>query len=129
MEEPPVEAAGLELAHRAVIAVRQDRLRAIGRPAIAANPPAIVSSASSQRDPLEPSLPFGADPLQGVQQPVGAVDPVEVAGHLLAEEPAGERMVGIASEVDATPSSTVTRMLHVSGQSSGQTFLTMVSDW
>ena len=31
VKEPPVEAAGLELAHRAVVAVRQDRLRTIGR--------------------------------------------------------------------------------------------------
>ena len=122
MEEPAVEAARLELAHRAVIAVRQDRLRAVGRVG-----DRVGTGRRSCRAP-RPSrsvsnrpVPLRADAAQGVQEPVGAVDPVEVAGHLLAEEPAVNGCSGSPRSSTARPSSTVTSMLHVSGQSSGQT--------
>ena len=127
MEEPPVEAARLELAHRPVVAVRQDRLRAVGRAARSrANRSAIVAERLVPGDPLEPPLPLRPDPPQRVHEPVGAVDAVEVAGHLLAEEPPRERVLRVAAQVDRAPSSTVTTMPQVSGQSCGQTPLTTV---
>jgi len=38
-----------------------------------------------------------------VKEPVRAIDPVEVSGHLLAEEPPGERVVGIPPEIHGDP--------------------------
>ena len=94
---------------------------------MAANRSAIVSSASSQVIGSNRPSPFAADPLQRPEQPIGAVDPVEEPRHLLAEKPPREPMVGIAPQLDRHAVLTVTSMLHVSGQSSGQTFLTTVN--
>ena len=100
VEEPPVEAAGLELAHRPVVAVRQDRLRAIAR----AGDRGELAGDGVERlvpaDRLEPPFPLAADPLHRLEQAIGAVDPLEKPSHLLAQEPSREAMVGIAPQLD-----------------------------
>ena len=125
VEEAPVEAAVLELAHRAGVAVGQDRLRPVGRSRDRAERAAIVSSASSHEIRSNFPSPFGRRASSGTAA-VGAVDAVEIARHLLAEEPAREGMLRVALQLDGHAILTVTRMLHVSGQSSGQTFLKIV---
>ena len=67
---------------------------------MAANRSAIVSRASSQAIRSNRPSPFASDSLQGLKQPVRAVDPIEIAGHLLAEEPRVKRMIGIAPQLD-----------------------------
>ena len=44
--------------------------------------------------------PFRPARLQRLEQAVGAVDSFQVAGHLLAEKPARERMIGVAAKLD-----------------------------
>ena len=100
VEEPPVQAARLELAHRAVIAVGQDRLRPVARGGDRREPVRDGVDRLVPRDGLELALALGPDPLHRRHQPVGAVDPIEVAGHLLAEEPAREGVFGIALQLD-----------------------------
>jgi len=53
VEEPAVEAAGLELAHRPVIAVRQDRLGAVGRGGDGGEPVRDLGQGVVPRDLLE----------------------------------------------------------------------------
>ena len=65
---------------------------------MAANRRAMVSSASSQVMRSNRASPFVPDSLHRVEQAVGAVDALEVSGHLLAEESAREGVIGIAPE-------------------------------
>ena len=51
-------------------------------------------------DRLESALPLASDSLQRPKQPVGAVDPIQKTGHLLAEKPLREPMIGIAPQLD-----------------------------
>ena len=67
---------------------------------MAANRWAISARASFPRDRLEPALALAADSSQRLEQAIGAIDPLEVAGHLLAEETAREAMIGVAAKVD-----------------------------
>ena len=60
----------------------------------------MVSSASSQEIRSNRPSPLLPDPLHRVEQPIRAVDPLEVSGHLLAEEPAREGMIGVAPQLD-----------------------------
>ena len=100
VEEPAVEAARLELAHRPVIAIRKDRLRAVGRVGDGAELGGDPPERLVPRDRLESPLPLAADAEERRLEAGRAVDPVEVAGHLPAEEAAGERVVLVAPEVD-----------------------------
>ena len=100
MEEPPIQAGRLELAHRPAIAVREDRLGAIGRARDLREPPGDVVERLVPGDPLESALALAPDPFHRVEQPVRAVDPLQESGHLLAEEPAREGMIGVAPQLD-----------------------------
>ena len=101
MEEPPVEAAGLELAHRPAIAVGEDRLRAVGRAGDRREPLGDGVEGLVPGDPLEPALRLSCPTrFIGWSKPIGAVDPVEEPGHLLAEEPAREGVIGVAPQLD-----------------------------
>jgi hypothetical protein len=51
-------------------------------------------------DPLEPPFALRADAPERVEQPVGRARVVEVAGDLGAQGAAGERVLGVAAEVD-----------------------------
>src|SRR5262249_35126023 len=105
MEEPPVQAARLELAHRPAIAIGKDRLRAVGRAGDLVEPACDGVDGVIPGDALESSFALLADPFQRVEQSIDAVDPVKISGHLLAEESAREGMVGVASQLhgDAAP--------------------------
>ena len=67
---------------------------------MAANVWAIVVEGLVPSDRLEPALALAADPLQRLQQAIGAIDPLEIAGHLLAQETPREAMVGVTAQVD-----------------------------
>ena len=95
MEEAAVEALGLDLPHRPVVAVGEDRLRAVvgvgdRAEALRDEPERLVPA-----DRLEaaPPRPLGPDPPEGSEQAIGAGHPIEVSGHLPAEEAAGERVL------------------------------------
>ena len=87
---------------------------------------AMVSSASSHEMRSKRPSPFVPDAPQRMQDAVGAVDAVEVLVHLRAEEALGERGGrGRRRCATARPSSTSTVMTQVSGQSCGQTTLSV----
>ena len=71
------------------------------------------------RDSLEAALTLGPDPPQRVQHPVGAVGVLRVVVDLDAQAAGGEGVVGISPHLGRPPSSTVTSMAQVSGQSWG----------
>ena len=100
MEEPPIEAARLKLAHRAVIAIGQDGLRACR--GIRDRPEAVGDFGESivPGDRLESALALAANASKRREQPIGAVDALEVAGHFLAQETAREAVIGIAAKLD-----------------------------
>ena len=100
VEEPSVQAAGLELAHRPAVAVGQDGLGTFGRARDRREPPGDEVEGLVPRDPLEPSFPLHPHPLHRVKQTFGAIDPIEEPRHLLAEEAPGERVIGIAPQAD-----------------------------
>ena len=54
-------------------------------------------------DPLEAALALGADAAERVQQPVGRARVLEVAGDLVAQRAARERVVGRAAEAHRLP--------------------------
>ena len=128
MEEPPVEAAGLELAHRPVVAVGQDRLRTVGR---AGDRGELLSDRVQglvPADPLEPPFALCGRPASSAAASDRGCRPARDTGPSSGtRNPRVNACSGSPLSSIATPSSTVTRMLHVSGQSSGQTFLTTVS--
>ena len=99
VKEPPVKAARLELPHRPVIAVRKDRLRPRVRSRQRREPRRDLVERLVPSDPLEAALALGPDSSQGVQQPIRAVDPVQIPGHFLAEEPTSEGMLGISPQI------------------------------
>ena len=129
MEEPPVEACIHELAHRAGIAVGQDGLWPVfgGRDLL--EPAGDFADGVGPGDALELPVPLLAGAAQGVEQTLGVVDAIEIAGDLLAQEAAREGMVAVAAELDgsAARASTVTTMPQVSGQSCGQTAFTVTN--
>ena len=128
MEEPPVEAAVLQLAHRAGVAVRQDRLRAVGRRGDRLEPRRDGANRLVPADALELPLALAADALQRVEQPVRVVDAVEVVATFWQRKPRVKGWSWSPRSSTARPSrSTVTTMPQVSGQSCGQTAFTVVS--
>ena len=95
MEEPPVEAASLDLAVRSRIAVRQNRLWAVGARRDLPKPRGNLIESHLPRDALKLPRAFRADAPLGIQHPVGVIDPVLVPRHLVTEKPAGVRMLAI----------------------------------
>ena len=63
---------------------------------------AISSSASSQEMAAEASLAFRSRAPQRVEQPVGRIFAFEIASHLAAKEPAGDRVSGVAAKLRST---------------------------
>jgi hypothetical protein len=51
-------------------------------------------------DPLKPSLSLQPNSLQGKHQPVGAVDPIEISGHLLTQEASRKPVLWVTLELD-----------------------------
>src|SRR5664279_2168304 len=98
MEESSVEATRLQFAHRAIITVRQDCLRTIGRRGDGREPRRDGVERLVPTDRLESPAPFRPDPFFGDHQSVRAVNAVEIARHLLAKKPPSERMLSIAPE-------------------------------
>ena len=78
------------------------------------------SSASSQLDRLEAAAALRADALQRMQHALGVVGPLGIARDLRAQRAVRRRMVRVAVTLTARPSSTVTSIAQVSGQSCGQ---------
>ena len=131
MEEAAVHGAVAEHADGAGVAVGQDGFGAVllgdGREPMRRS----ASSASSQemRSKLSASLPGGQWTLgdagaaaHGIEQPIGRVDAIEIAGDLAAEETAGDRVAGSPATFCARPSaSTLTSTAQESGQSCEQT--------
>ena len=58
------------------------------------------SRASSQVIGSNRPSPLRPDPLHRLEQAIGAIDPLEVPGHLLAKKPAREAMIGVAAQLD-----------------------------
>ena len=128
MEEAAVHRRALHEAHRAGVRVRA------GSPAARRAERAIALEARRDlverlvpRDALEASLSFRPDAPQRMEQPLAMIGALEVAIHLRAEEAARERVIGIAGELIARPSRTVTSIAHVSGQSCGHAPRTTIS--
>src|SRR5205807_2070013 len=100
MEKTPVEAAALQLAHRARVAVGQDGLRAIRRG------DDLVEALGNRGDRLIPGdaselrRALGTDAFHGPAQPVGVVHPFEIACDFLAQEAACEWMIAVAAQID-----------------------------
>ncbi len=97
LEEPAVHASVREQAHVARVGIRKDGLRPVGGDDLAE---ALRDGAEGfvPGDPRESALAFLADAFQRMQDAVGAVDALEVAVHLGAQEPLGEAMLGVAAE-------------------------------
>ena len=99
VEEAAVHAAVGEQAHVAGVRVGQDRLRPV-LGGDRAQPLGDRAERLVPRDALEAPLALAAHAPQRVQQAVGAVDALEVAVHLGAEEALREAVVGVAAERD-----------------------------
>ncbi len=103
LEETPIEALALELAHRAGIAVRQNRLGAVRRVGNGAE------TAGNQLDRLIPAdaaefaMPLGSAADHRILQPARMVNSFQVARHFLAEESIRERMVRVAAQPGCPP--------------------------
>ena len=97
MEEPPIQALSLDLAHRSAVTVRQDGLRTVGTvhrlPQLFHDRPDRLIPADS----LELTAAFRAGSAQGVHQSVGVVHLFEISGHLVAEEPLGEFVLRVST--------------------------------
>ncbi len=97
LEEATVHAAVAEDAKIAGVGVGQDRLGTVGvrhRP----EPFGDLVEGLLPGDALETALALPAHALQGVQDALGAVDPLQVAVHLGAEEAPGEGVLGVPPE-------------------------------
>src|SRR4051812_9367455 len=74
VKEPSVEAAALEFAHCARVAVRQDRLRPVCRCGNSAKPRGDLGDRIIPRDSLELRRTFWPDSSQWVRQSVRVID-------------------------------------------------------
>src|SRR5262249_42569697 len=92
------QAGGLEFAHRPAIAVREDCFRAVGRAGNLGKPAGDGVDGLVPGDALESSFPFLTDPRHRVEEAIRAVDPLQVSGHLLAEESSPEGMIRVAPQ-------------------------------
>ena len=100
MKEAPVEAVRLQLAHRAVIAVRQDRPRPVLRLRDRAKPLGDRGEGLLPSDSFESSRSFGTDAPQWVMKPCRSIHAIEISRHFLAKKSACEGMLLVAAEVD-----------------------------
>ena len=100
MEEASIEAGVHELTHRAGIAVRQDRLRAVGRSRDVLEARRDFANGLGPRDALEATFALLPDSALRVEHAVRMVDALEVVVDLLAEEAAGEGVVAVAAKLD-----------------------------
>src|SRR5437016_4389113 len=98
MEEAPVHARALDDALGAGVTVGEDRLRALIRIRNCLQPRRDLVQRRVPGDALEPPLALAPDPPLRVLQPLGAVDSLQVARHLRAEEASRERMAGVAPD-------------------------------
>ncbi len=102
VHDPRAHGVALDQPLRAGVGVGQDRLAAVllaharetGRHAIERLVP---------RNAPEAPLPLGALAHERMQQPLVRVDALQVVRHLAAEEPDGDRMVGVAGHLDGAP--------------------------
>jgi len=101
-EEPPVHPHAVDHALGAHVAVGQHRLGATLVDDLS-QPGGDVVEGLVPAHPLELSGSLGARPAQRMQYPVRAVEPVlEVGVHLRAETTRGERVVGVAAQLDGS---------------------------
>ena len=99
VEKPPVKAGVMQFAHRAGIAVRQDRLGAVRA---GGNLPELAGDGRDCLGPgdrLEFALALFADAAQGPGQTIGMVNAVEVMGDLGAQIPVGEGVLLVAANL------------------------------
>src|ERR1044071_8858195 len=99
MEETPVEAAALQLAHRAGVAVRQNRLRTVGRLGEGAQLRGDQVDCFRPGDSAELASALGTSAKQGILQSLRMIDALQIARDFLAEKSIGERMITVASQL------------------------------
>ena len=126
VEKAAVHRAVLQQSHRAGVAVRQDRLRPVGRCGDRRKRCGDGVERFVPGDALERAFALCADALHRIQHALVGIRAIEVARDLGAEHAVASRMIGIALDLDRAAVLAPSRAsAQVSGQSCGHAPRTM----